>query len=288
MTGYLLVDKADILEEQKTISSPIRSPYGWHVIELVQYKKTTLNGYADLLQKSEFKDIENAKEQALSKAKSYWQRLLDQKLQVWQSEIDNQYALKTDLSTVIENNWKEKKDLISNNRFTITANDLESFIKWIAQDQGLKYDFVAGDLDKVKRYLQILLEIKAFGIVAEENGVFKLEKFKKREEFEKSRFLAELYKKEHWYEDSKISDAEILAEYNKMKKMGNQRKTKIPALSEVKDNIEHQLQNQRKMSAVQSNEEELLASIDFKLNENEFTNPPEPATNATPTQEVQQ
>ncbi|MDH4198850.1 MAG: peptidylprolyl isomerase [Spirochaetia bacterium] len=266
-TVYIPSNQLKPIDDEKKISAPVKTLYGWHIIELLDKKNVTVEDYGKLIKKSELKDQKDADNIALSRAKMYWSRIKGAKLSEWQQQLYRDYGLDPVKFPELTPDWKTKASLIDNEKLKISANDFKNFIEWVSKDQGLQPESVYSDKDQLQRYFRIFTELQLYSLEGQREKVFESKSYKNRADFERKQFLAELYKKKMWYGQVSWTEKELMDEYNKMKKGMPPHVKKMGTFAEMKDDIIRQVRGQKINAITQQKTQELLQSVKFTVND---------------------
>ncbi len=270
--GFMKVVGLKNLEKEGKISYPVRSMYGWHLIEVTFADDVTFNDYVDLVYDKDFKEVENGEERAEALVRQYWDRLKQQQVMDWQKSIREKYGIYAQ-PMALSPDWQKHDILLKNDVITITSQDYKQFVENIAVMQNMEPSEIFNDAERVNQFYTMFVELSGYGIEAEKTGVYDEKDFQERIELERKRFLAELYRRTVWEKDFNIPESRIRQEYNSIVGASKNRPgSHIPKYDELKSRIKGRIA----MTMIQEKENELLTSVNFRYNEDEFPEPPQP------------
>ncbi|MDH4262973.1 MAG: peptidylprolyl isomerase [Spirochaetia bacterium] len=272
-TVYVPSNELKSIEDESKLSAPVRSVYGWHLIQLVDKKNVDENGYAKLIKKNELKGEKDADSIAASRAKMYWSRLKGTKLSEWQKQLYTDYGLNFTEYPALDNKWQSSENLLGSEKLKITGNELKDFINWIAQDQGVEVNSILSDKESMQRYFKIYADLQLYILEGEKLKVKESKLFKEKSKFERQQFLAELYKKKHWYPEVSYTEKDLQNEYNTMKQNKPAHIKTMPPFSQIKSEIIRQVKGRQINMLGQQKTQELLASLKFNFTDKAIKSP---------------
>lgn len=268
-TVYVPTGSLESIDEEKKISSPVKTIHGWHLIQLLDAKDMDLDKYAGILEDTEFKGKEKAEQMAKSRAKMYWSRLKGAEVSKWQNDLYTFYGI-TEENKKLAADWQKKEYIIDNDKLKISSKEFLDFVTWLAKDQGVETKFITSNDEAIQRYFQIYTDLQIFNIEGEKMKIHESKDFKKRREIEKKQFLAELYKKKNWFSDVTYTEKELKDAYEKMKKNKPPHMKTIKPYNEMKGDLIRQVRGQKINSMTHSKMDELLKSVNLEFTEKEF------------------
>jgi len=284
-TGYILNTTVKVLEDSKKVSYPVRSQFGWHIIELTESTKVTKEGLASKLEKSLLADIPKdkkddtaekaAEENAKRTADDFWNRVKSVKSMQWQKKAFAKHGIQSDQIT-LPVNWKSMEILMDTDSLKIKKADVIKQLTNIVNERHMDLNQVLEDDNLIQRFYQDYVMNLVFILIAEEENLYESDEYKDAWEFRKQNTLAELYIRKHWEGDITVPEEEIKAAYENYKKQSKQRmeqtKQKMPIESykKLKPRISDQLREQKIRMNIEAKRDEFLTSINFKLNDEAF------------------
>jgi parvulin-like peptidyl-prolyl isomerase len=268
------------IENESKISVPVRSVYGWHIIELVDKKIVDEKGYAKIIKKNELKDQKDADNIAESRAKMYWSRLKGTKISEWQKQLFGNYGIGGD-SPALKDNWQKSDNLLGSDKIKISGAELKDFIDWIAQDQGIDASSILSNKETMQRYFKIYSDLQLYIAEGEKLKISENKLFIQRSKYEKQQFMAELYKKKFWYPEVKFTEKDLLNEYNNIKKNMPANVKTLPPFAQIKNDIVHQLKGRQINNLNQQKIQELLQTVKFAFTDKSLKSTVSPEQNTS-------
>ncbi|MDH5716393.1 MAG: peptidylprolyl isomerase [Spirochaetia bacterium] len=273
--GYVNINElAAIQEKEDKISVPVKSRFGWHLVELTETKKFSYQEYINYLKENEFKTDKKNDERASQKADSIWDRIANVKMEDERKNIFLDKGI--DINNIqLSADWQKQEYIVKSNNFEIKTSEFENFIKWIAKRSFADYEEIV-KTNQINRYYGFFIDIKLYSIEAEKKKIDQTSEYKDLLEANKSKVLADQYKYQKWLADVRPTDDEVEAEYKKaleeLKAQKTQKKGKHNQMPPniQKDSVYKQLLHMKIRETLTKNEEQLLTEISFKVNDDKF------------------
>jgi len=265
-TGYIRKSDLQKQEEEKKYSVPVRSPFGWHIVEVMEHKKVTKDGYIDLVADTEFSEDQEPEKRAEAKVNMQWDRLKGNQMNSWQADLIRSYGFDDGQLPALDPKWQNSEVIIRNDHLELKRDDFIQFIKWVASEQKQDPSSIYKDKDALSNYFNLYGMIQIYLSEGEKREIKENKEYKKRADVEKSRFYYELYKKEHWQQDTTVTDQELKAQYDQMKASGHYG-DQLPPYSKIKEDLRKHMEQQKVMQWQSVNEDKYLESIHFAYDE---------------------
>lgn len=269
-TVYIPSNQLEPIEDESKISVPIRTVYGWHIIQLLSSDSVSMEKYAKLIEKNELAGQPNAEKTAMSRAKMYWSRLKSNQLSKWQQTMFHDYNIDPQNFPELPANWKSSEYVLNNGKLAVKTSDFLEFITWISKDQGLNPDSLVNDQDSLKRYYRIYVEIQTYISEAKKEKLYDSDIYKDKIKYEHQQFLAELYKKAMWYPQVNYTEKDLRDEYARMQKNAPPHMKKMASFQAMRNDLIRQVRGSRIGALSQQKTMELFESVHFKVNEKAF------------------
>jgi len=267
IAGFIEKQSLKELSKSDKISNPVKTQYGWHIIELLDDDSVDKDGYAKLILKTQFEGKKESADRAENMANMYWERVKRNQIMEWQNNVYKSFGLAHAGAAVLEPDWQKKSELLKSDKFTVTREDFEKYLNWISKDQNMDLKTIMADINMLQRYFRFYVDSILFSQQAIIEKIDQTKEYKSRMDIERKRFLSELYKKKHWYgEEKPVTDAMLKSEYDKIKGMN----PNIPPFAQMRERIKQQVVMRDSRMNVMRNEETYLQSISFQLVEKNF------------------
>jgi len=230
--GSILKNKLKNLNKPFSISLPVKSQIGWHLIQINNVLELNKNEYVEYLQNQD--DDSNM----TSMASQYWKRLIDARFQKFEKKIFDKYGLQKN-SITMPKNWKHKKNLIDKANLTITQTVFQKRLSWIIKTKKLDRNKVIKNkkiLNKIYRALVLQNLYRKNSHLVKKSILKRYDKFIHNKT---QKYLINLYKKRNWFNSIKVTQQQIIKRYASYKKvMRKSKKTKIEPISQLATSLE--------------------------------------------------
>ncbi|MDH5721139.1 MAG: peptidylprolyl isomerase [Spirochaetia bacterium] len=271
---YIQTAKTEKLPEENKISAPVRSQFGWHLIELLDVKEKNYKEHIDFIFKEELKDQKNANTAlAERKAQNIWKNYLNKALKSYEDNILKKYDITIGFNVKIPDNWQNKEFLIENNNIKIKKSDFIDFLWFISKRNFESLEQTIAS-DNLKRYYSMFLEASAYSKEAALNKHDLTNEFKKALELNNDKMLAAHYRFENWVTDIYPTDDEVDKElefaikndtFNRNKPHGAKRK-KLDK-STMRKAVYQRLMHERIRKTLTSKDKEIEDKLKLKIHD---------------------
>ncbi|MES0491666.1 MAG: peptidylprolyl isomerase [Leptospirales bacterium] len=155
-TGYIPNTTVQILEDSKKVSYPVRSQFGWHIIEVTESTKVTKKGLAAKLEQSLLNDIPDdkkddaaekaAEENAKRTADDFWKRVKSVRSMQWQKKSFSKYGINGD-EIALPANWQDQELLLNTELIKIKKADVVKQLTDIVNERHMDLKQVLEEID---------------------------------------------------------------------------------------------------------------------------------------------
>ncbi|RME91667.1 MAG: hypothetical protein D6767_04750 [Candidatus Hydrogenedentota bacterium] len=271
--GYVkkALAKEETEKETKELSLPVKTMYGWHLIQLEKVENVARDKYIEYVAKEKFTNQPNAYKNAEQFVDQQIRRSAAFYKEKKENELMKKYGLKPSLMPKLPPQWEKATVLWEANGLKISGKEYLDYLKAQEAFAGTDFSSLKKNPAQYKKWaesnFQKYVELKIF---EKEFGKSQnQEKLNRQVELSFKPYLARLYKIKFWYKDVKeASQAQIQKEYDELKQRAGKRP--FPPMADVRDALKRRLENREKRNIDKVKEEALLRSVKFKLLDENF------------------
>ena len=234
-TGYVLASTVKSIEkEDKKLSQPIKTIYGWQFVYVKKIYNAKKEEFAKLIQR---KDKKGAPTQDID-PNAYWKGVLSNREYRFESSIFTQYGLSLGSLPKLDKEWLNQVDLLSTETIKITKEEFSNYILVNIDNNPELWKTLTTDYPRMMSIFEGFLKNRVLLIAAKQAKAETTESYTKMYSWEMSNFMAQRFFERVWFQDLPVN---------------------------LKDNEMNRKNSQERQNRYQQKEKQLLETNQFKL-----------------------